>query len=228
MAATVLLDARSSGWRRGLGPVAFAAVVEMSLNARPVGDRLWFPGSVRELAAHVGAGRATVAQTLRALASDGLVERAVPSRAGDGRFAGGGYWLCLPEGLSVAGFPAGPGGMMSVSGFPAPGFPGSGIPDPDGFLSGPALSGAPNPLASSPDGRGATGGGGQAQLFVDRPIEEGPEVVAGGLAPPVGVENVGALVSAGCEGPIRVHELAPGVPIRPAYAPIEEAEAGRC
>jgi hypothetical protein len=228
MGATLLVDSRAAVWRRRLGPVAWLALEEAALSAADVEGRLWAAISARELSSRLGLGVGSGTRALRELVAVGLLVRADAARRGDGRFAGGGYWLRLPDGLAVAGVTAADRGVLSASGMPVSGVPEPGIPITETARAKPgSVAGAPN-VGRQPGLRDSCGSTGQAQLFA---IELSEGVSGGsvdGLAPRIGGECFGAVVVDGCEGVNRVHELAPGVPIRPSRASIPGEGEGRC
>lgn len=93
------IDSRSRQFRRDAGPVAWLVLEEFALAARPEGDALVVPTSVRELAAAVSLNKDTVARAVAVLVRLSVVEH--QQLASGGRFGAGRYRLTLPEGLDV-------------------------------------------------------------------------------------------------------------------------------
>lgn len=93
------IDSRSRQFRRDAGPVAWLVLEEFALAARPEGDALVVPTSVRELAAAVSLNKDTVARAVAVLVRLSVVEHQQP--ASGGRFGAGRYRLTLPEGLDL-------------------------------------------------------------------------------------------------------------------------------
>ena len=195
--AILMVDSRSSAFRRLVGPLAWAVLEEAALGARPPGR----PGSpacsisVRTVVDGLGVGKAAAARAISVLVDAGVLIRLPPARGRNGRFDRSGYLLRLPDGLA-----------LSPSSVPGP--PVRGVSD---TASDPSAS----PLGVGGDPRtracGRVGGLGQASLFDTSAASQPPAVDATGEAPLVPVESAGAPVSDGFECVVGVHELAPGV-----------------
>ena len=80
--------------RRLLGPLAWAVLADLALDAEHDGAGAWVvTTSARRVAAHLGVGKDTAARALRRLVSIGLLERSPQSAGPAGRFGTGSYEL---------------------------------------------------------------------------------------------------------------------------------------
>lgn len=194
---SVMVDSRSSGFRRRVGPLAWVVLEEAALSCSSTGGRgtPLCSVSVRSVVVQLGVGKAAAARAIRSLVDTGVLVRLPPARGRGGRFDRTGYVLRLPEGISL-------------SRLPVPGLPVSGERDTEPNLVTQTVS-AGGQRATRADVR--VGDGGQASLFDANPVAEASVVDATPAAPVVIFEPVGACLSDGyeCEG--GVHELAPGV-----------------
>jgi hypothetical protein len=99
MTSQLLVDEASRTWRRRLGPLPWAVLEELALQARPSQQGWVAAVGVRDLGAAVGTTKDTAARALASLRSAGLVESTRvhlprgPSRSG--------YRLNLPDGISI-------------------------------------------------------------------------------------------------------------------------------
>jgi hypothetical protein len=95
----ICLTAISTTWRRQLGPLPWAVLEELALNAQPDQHGWIAPLGVRTIALAVGVTKDTAARAVTALRSAGL---AMPDRhkTPDGRSLPG-YRLNLPEGIRI-------------------------------------------------------------------------------------------------------------------------------
>lgn len=196
-AAVLMVDSRSSAFRRRVGPLAWAVLEEAALGVPPAG-RSGSPVcsvSVRAVVDQLGVGKAAAARAISVLVDAGVLIRLPPARGRDGRFDRSGYLLRLPEGLALS--------PSSVPGSPVPG-----VSDTE-----PDRSGSPLGAGGDPKSRphGDVGGLGQASLFDTSAASRAVPVDATGEAPLVPGELVGAGLSDGYECVVGVHELAPGV-----------------
>ena len=195
--AILMVDSRSSAFRRLVGPLAWAVLEEAALGAPPPGR----PGSpvcsisVRTVVDQLGVGKAAAARAISVLVDAGVLIRLPPSRGRDGRFDRSGYLLRLPEGLALS--------PSSVPGPPSPGVSDT-ADDPSGSPTG--AGGDPKSRA-----RGHVGALGQASLFDTSAASRADPVDVTAAAPLVPGELVGAGLPDGYECVVGVHELAPGV-----------------
>ena len=103
MTSQLLLDSASRTWRRRLGPLPWAVLEELALQARPSQQGWVAAVGVRDLGAAVGITKDTAARALASLRSAELVMPARvhlpkgPSRSG--------YRLNLPDGIAIRGCP---------------------------------------------------------------------------------------------------------------------------
>ncbi len=99
MTSQLLVDPASRTWRRRLGPLPWAVLEELALQARPSQQGWVAAVGVRDLGAAVGITKDTAARALASLRSAGLVMSTRvhlpkgPSRSG--------YRLNLPDGISI-------------------------------------------------------------------------------------------------------------------------------
>lgn len=196
-AAVLMVDSRSSAFRRLVGPLAWAVLEEVALGSPPAGrsGSSVCSISVRTVVDGLGVGKAAAARAISVLVDAGVLIRLPPARGRDGRFDRSGYVLRLPEGVVLS--------PSSVSGPPAPGERYT-EPDPSG-----SSAGAGGDIRTG--ARGRVGGLGQASLFESSALSRAAAVDATGEAPLVPVELVGAGLSDGYECVVGVHELAPAV-----------------
>jgi hypothetical protein len=103
MTSQLLVDPASRTWRRRLGPLPWAVLEELALQAQPSPHGWDAAVGVRHLGAAVGITKDTAARALASLRSAGLVMPARvhlpkgPSRSG--------YRLNLPDGISIRSCP---------------------------------------------------------------------------------------------------------------------------
>lgn len=195
--AILMVDSRSSRFRRLVGPLAWAVLEEAALGAPPSG-RSGSPVcsiSVRTVVDGLGVGKAAAARAISVLVDSGVLIRLPAARGRDGRFDRSGYVLRLPEGLA-----------LSPSSVPGPPLPG--VSDTAGDRSG-SSAGAGGDVKTG--ARGRAGGLGQASLFDTSVASQADPVEVTAGAPLVPVESAGAGGSDGFECVVGVHELAPGV-----------------
>ena len=215
MTASVVLDDACRGLRRRLGSSAWLVLEEAALTADESESPgvLWTPLSVRSVAGRLGMGRGSAASALSALVAAGLL-RSAPGRRSGGRFGVAGYWLTVPEGMTVI-------GVSSPASVPA-------VTGQHGHGAAPAKDSSPGAAELRAPSRPAGAGtprqsrrhhskelpapAVQASLFVGEPSATDEASASGGGAPPCGMQPVGACERDGCELVDGVHELAPGVP----------------
>ena len=98
-AGDLIVKARSSVWRRQLGPPAWAALEDLALAAHHTEHGWVAPVGVRDIASRVGVTKDTAARAVAVLGAAGLVVlQRVPARDGQWR---SGYRLQLPDGLEL-------------------------------------------------------------------------------------------------------------------------------
>lgn len=100
---TLLINGDSQGWRRQLGPLAWAALEHLALAAEPHELGWAAPVGVRDVAAGLGVTKDTAARAVATLTAAGLVT-VTRVETGDKRSRSG-YRLQLPAGIEARPYP---------------------------------------------------------------------------------------------------------------------------